>query len=89
MAIGDFATEDGAEEAFFRITGIPFAETIEVQARVRMMHAGPKLLEGLHNLLSATGSLPVVILTGPLSEALQKAQAAIAEATDDSIGRVG
>ena len=47
MAIGDFDTREHAEEAFQRITGIPFAETGEVQDRVRVMPAGPRLLEAL------------------------------------------
>lgn len=44
MAIGDFATREGAEEVFYRITGIPFAETGVVQERLRVMHAGARLL---------------------------------------------
>ena len=52
-AIGDFATRQHAEETFQRITGIPFAGTSEVVARVRLMHAGPKLLEALYSLKEA------------------------------------
>jgi hypothetical protein len=44
LAIGDFATRENAEEVFQRITGIPFAETSVVQARLRVMHAGERLL---------------------------------------------
>jgi hypothetical protein len=47
MAIGDFDSREHAEEAFQRITGIPFAETGVIQDRVRVMHAGPRLLEAL------------------------------------------
>ena len=43
-AIGDFATREDAEEAFQRITGIPFGGHDEVEARVRLMHSGPRLL---------------------------------------------
>jgi hypothetical protein len=44
-AIGDFATREHAEEVFRRITGIPFAGSREVMARLKVMHAAPKLLE--------------------------------------------
>jgi hypothetical protein len=44
-AIGDFSTREQAEETFLRIAGIPFAGTAEVAARLRVMHAGPKLLK--------------------------------------------
>lgn len=47
QAIGDFSKREYAEEAFQRITGITFASTREVQDRLRVMHAGPKLLETL------------------------------------------
>jgi hypothetical protein len=49
MEIGDFDSREHAEEAFQRITGIPFAGTREVQDRVRVMHAGPRLLEALQD----------------------------------------
>jgi hypothetical protein len=47
QAIGDFDTREHAEEAFQRIIGIPFAGAREVAAHLRMLHAGPKLLEAL------------------------------------------
>lgn len=47
QAIGDFDTEQHAEEAFHRITGIPFTGSYTAEARLRIMHAGPKLLEAL------------------------------------------
>ncbi len=47
QAIGDFANREHAEEVFQRITGIPFAGACEVAGRLRVMHAGPKLLEVL------------------------------------------
>src|ERR1700730_10974233 len=46
-AISDFSKREYAEEAFQRITGIPFAGTCEVAARLRVMHAGPRLLAAL------------------------------------------
>jgi hypothetical protein len=56
QAIGDFATPEHAEEVFQRITGIPFAGTCEVTTHLRVMHAGPKLLEALHTLVKATSA---------------------------------
>jgi len=50
-AIGDFSTREHAEETLQRITGIPFAGTGEVAARLRVMHAGPKLLEANTSML--------------------------------------
>lgn len=47
QAIGDFATREYAEEAFFRITGLEFTGSYKVEAHLRIMHAGPKLLETL------------------------------------------
>jgi hypothetical protein len=43
-AIGDFATLEHAEEVFSRIAGIPFGGARDVAGRLRVMHAGPKLL---------------------------------------------
>lgn len=76
LAIGDFATREDAEEVFQRITGIPFGSHEEVQARLRVMHAGEKLLHALASLLDAMGRLPVTILNGPMYEALSEASQA-------------
>jgi len=46
-AIGDFATRQHAEETIQRITGIPFSGSRQVADRLRLMHAGPKLLDDL------------------------------------------
>jgi|GEM_PF-6661006 len=46
-AIGDFSTREAAEQVYSRITGQPFAGSYKADARLRMMHAGPKLLEAL------------------------------------------
>lgn len=47
QAIGDFSKREYAEETFERITGIPFTGSYTADAHVRIMHAGPKLLETL------------------------------------------
>jgi hypothetical protein len=47
QAIGDFATREYAEEAFFRITGLDFAGSYKADAHLRVMHAGPRMLEAL------------------------------------------
>jgi hypothetical protein len=47
QAIGDFATREQAEEVFFRITGLEFTGSYGADAHLRIMHAGPKLLEAL------------------------------------------
>jgi len=76
MAIGDFANREDAEEVFQRITGIPFAETGVVQSRLRVMHAGERLLGALGRLLDAMGGLPVTILNGPMYDALNEVKLA-------------
>lgn len=47
QAIGDFTNRDHAEETFFRITGMKFTGSYRVEDHLRIMHAGPKLLETL------------------------------------------
>jgi hypothetical protein len=53
-AIGDFLTREAAEAVFFRITGLEFAGSYKADAHLRIMHAGPKLLEALQALVEAT-----------------------------------
>jgi hypothetical protein len=53
-AIGDFATCEAAEEVFYRITGTRFTGSYRAEGHLRIMHAGPKLLEALHALAEAT-----------------------------------
>jgi hypothetical protein len=45
QTIGDFDTKEHAEEVFQRITGIPFTGSYKAESHLRIMHAGPKLLE--------------------------------------------
>jgi len=52
--IGDFASREYAEEVFQRITGIPFTGSYTAKAHLRIMHAGPRLLEALQSLVEAT-----------------------------------
>ena len=47
QAIGDFTSRDHAEETFSRITGVKFTGSYMADAHLRVMHAGPKLLEAL------------------------------------------
>jgi hypothetical protein len=51
-AIGDFATREAAEKTFQRITGIPFTGSYQAHELLRVMHAGPKLLEALEGVLN-------------------------------------
>jgi hypothetical protein len=47
QAIGDFASRKAAEQVYTRITGLPFTGSYQSDDRLRVMHAGPKLLEAL------------------------------------------
>jgi hypothetical protein len=44
-AIGDFSTREHAAEIYSRITGLPFTGSYQADARLRMMHAAPDLLD--------------------------------------------
>ncbi len=79
-AIGDFATREHAEETFSRITGITFGATREVAARLRLMHAGPRLLEALLATSEWIAAQLFLRRTG-IQETIRNA---IAEATGDS-----
>jgi hypothetical protein len=88
-AIGDFATREHAEETFQRITGIAFAGTREVAARLRAMHEGPKLLEALAWLATAAEDAAIDGITDEfnpeceeLQTAFRNAREIIARATD-------
>ncbi|MFL5341677.1 MAG: hypothetical protein ACJ8F7_16150 [Gemmataceae bacterium] len=54
QAIGDFDSREHAEEVFFRITGMKFTGSYSAEAHLRIMQAGPKLLEALKALSEAT-----------------------------------
>ncbi len=77
QAIGDFSKREHAEEAFQRITGIPFTGSYKADARLRIMHAGPKLLDALLAVSHWIDSQIGVRRT----EIQAKVQQAIAEAT--------
>ena len=84
QAIADFGTREYAEETFQRITGIPFAGPRLVAARLRVMHAGQKLLEALDYLLAQTVNMGLkygITLSEGEEDARTKALSALAEAT--------
>jgi hypothetical protein len=47
LAIGDFQSREAAEEVYYRITGQEFGSHDQVEARLRLMHAAPKLQAAL------------------------------------------
>jgi hypothetical protein len=60
QAIGDFDTREHAEEAFQRITGIPFADSREVSEHLRVMYTGQKLLAALKAVREAVKAEPAM-----------------------------
>ena len=77
QAIGDFANREAAEEVFFRITGVKFTGSYGADAHLRVMHAGPKLLEAL---IAASDWIDAQ-LGKPRTELQARVQQAIAAAT--------
>lgn len=77
QAIGDFATREHAEEAFFGITGIQFTGSYTVEGHLRIMHKGPRLLETLRTASEWIDAQHLVQRT-LIQETIRKA---IAEAT--------
>jgi hypothetical protein len=77
--IRDFPTREAAEGMFQRITGIPFGSHEEVEARVRVMHAGARLLNSCKSLVEwvEAHAEEKGLSWGPVHET----RAAIAEAT--------
>jgi hypothetical protein len=51
QAIADFSSRDAAEQLYFRITGQSFSGSYRTDARLRVMNAGPRLLDVLRVLL--------------------------------------
>ena len=84
QAIGDFATRQAAVQVYSRITGLPFAGSYKADVHLRIMRAGPKLLEALHYLLEQTVDMDLhygITLSEGEEDARAKALFAIAEAT--------
>jgi hypothetical protein len=82
QAIGDFASRQAAEQVYTRITGLPFTGSYQSDDRLRVMHAGRKLLEALitcTNLLADYDESD-----GEEGKAWREAVAVIAEATGSS-----
>jgi hypothetical protein len=80
QAIGDFATRDAAEQVYFRITGLKFTGSFGADAHLRIMHAGPKLLDAL---IAASDWIDAQ-LGKPRAEIQSRVQHAVAEATGRS-----
>jgi hypothetical protein len=79
QAIGDFATRDHAEEVFTLITGMSFAVSSEVAAKLLVMHAGQELLAKLKALLRQIDEdVPTETTTRHFAEACDDAVAAVA-----------
>jgi hypothetical protein len=78
-AIGDFSSRDHAAETYSRITGLPFTGSYQADARLRVMHAGPKLLEAAIAAWQRAANHEK-----PTFEECNMLHAAIAEATGNS-----
>ncbi len=76
QAIGDFCSRDAAEQVYFRITGQAFTGSYEANARLRVMHAGPKLLRAAERAWRRAANHEKLT-----SEECNQLWAAIAEAT--------
>jgi hypothetical protein len=76
-AIGDFASREAAENVYFRITGLKFSGSYTADAHLRVMHAGPRLLDAL---IAASDWINAQ-LGIRRTEIQSKVQQAIAEAT--------
>lgn len=83
-AIGDFATRDAAEQVYARITGQPFTGSYKADTHLRVMYAGPKLLEALQYQEMAHADPQAARRKGYYDEATRLRRAAIAEATGSS-----
>jgi hypothetical protein len=80
--IGDFDSREYAEEVFQRITGIPFTGSYAAKAHLRIMHAGPRLLEVLRVLLRQIDEdIPTDSTTKHFASACDDAQEVVLEIT--------
>lgn len=83
-AIGDFSSREAAEDVHFRITGSQYAGPNEA-ARLRLMHAAPRLLASLASLVrQADEDCPSELRSRHFVDALEEASDAIAAATLDA-----
>jgi hypothetical protein len=82
QAIGDFSKREYAEEVFERITGIPFTGSYKAEAHLRIMHAGPRLLDVLSVLLRQIDEdIPTDSTTKHFATACDDAQEVVLEIT--------
>jgi hypothetical protein len=79
-AIGDFATCEHAEEVYSRITGLRYTGANEAD-RLRVMHAGPMLLDALTYFFNIMHDYGSSVRKGYVQQAMQQARAAIEAAT--------
>jgi len=80
-AIGDFSSRQHAEQVYYRITGQPFTGSYQADARLRVMHAGPQLLEALTFFFNIMHDYRSSVQKGYVQLALQKSKTAIEQAT--------
>jgi hypothetical protein len=80
-AIGDFSSRQHAEQVYYRITGQPFTGSYQADARLRVMHAGPQLLEALTFFFNIMHDYRSSVQKGYVQLALQKSRTAIEQAT--------
>jgi hypothetical protein len=85
QAIGDFSTREHAEQVYSRITGLRFTGSYQADTRLRVMHAGSKLMEALLALKTANGAEDFNGWHPGFADAISKANAAIAEATGRAV----
>jgi hypothetical protein len=80
-AIGDFSSRQHAELVYSRITGQPFTGSYQADARLRVMHAGPQLLEALTFFFNIMHDYRCSVEKGYVQLAMQKSKTAIEQAT--------
>jgi hypothetical protein len=88
QAIGEFRTREAAVQVYSRIPGLKFTGSHKADAHLRIMHAGPKLLEALSYLLDQTVDMDLkhgITLSESEEDARKVALSAIAEATGRAV----